>query len=60
VALIAGDGSPHRLLLAPIWIEGTAGGCKLNYAWDVRTREAPLFSLAFQVTRSEAQARRAP
>ena len=44
----------------PIWIEGTAGGGKLNYAWHVWTREAPLFSLAIQVTRSEAEARRAP
>ena len=35
----------------PVWIEGTAGGGKLNYAWDAWTREAPLFSLAIQVTR---------
>ena len=27
----------------PIWIEGTAGGGKLNYAWHVWTRKAPVF-----------------
>jgi hypothetical protein len=43
----------------PIWIEGTAGGGKLN-AWHVWTREAPPFPHAIQVTREEAEAWRAP
>jgi hypothetical protein len=44
----------------PIWIEGTDGRGKLNYAWHVWTREAPLFPYAIQVTREEAEAWRAP
>jgi hypothetical protein len=44
----------------PVWIEGTHGGGKLNYAWHVWAREAPPFPRVLQVTREEAEAWRAP
>ena len=71
-ALWEAAGGPRRVALMramalrivccwrPIWIEGTAGGGKLNYAWHVWTREAPLFPHAIHVTREEAEAGGAP
>jgi hypothetical protein len=40
----------------PVWVEGAAGGGKLNYAWHVWTREASSFPFAIQVTREKAAA----
>jgi hypothetical protein len=65
-------GSPRRVALMramavrivccwrPIWIEGTKGGGKLSFGWHIWTREAPFFPSAVHVTRSEAEAWRAP
>jgi hypothetical protein len=71
-ALWEAAGSPRRVALMremdlrilccwrPTWIEGTAGGGKLNYAWHVWTREPPPFPHAIQVTLEEAETWRAP